>query len=312
MAKKKTPETVETSVGTGGVLYDAPSAADPTFYKQKRAAEKKLGRELSTAEFLKDHYVAPEGSTVAASGTSIFDPVLCELLYRWFVPPGGTILDPFAGGSVRGIVAASLGYRYVGVDLRAEQVVANREQAETICGSGGNKPTWHVGDSREIDSIAKGTIADFVFSCPPYADLEVYSDDPSDLSTMDYPDFRDAYREIIRKTAAMLRPNRFAAFVVGDARGKDGNYYGLPYDTVAAFRDAGLALYNEAVLVTPLGSLPIRVGRQFSKTRKFGKTHQNVLIFLKGDAKKAVADLGAVEIDEAVLSGQAEADSPKP
>src|SRR5688572_4612648 len=55
---------------------------------------------------------APQGS-----GTSIFDPVLCELIYRWFVPPGGLVLDPFAGGSVRGIVAAMLGRRYVGVEL---------------------------------------------------------------------------------------------------------------------------------------------------------------------------------------------------
>lgn len=48
----------------------------------------------------------------AGSGTSIFDPVLCELAYRWFCPPGGSILDPFAGGSVRGIVAGILGREY--------------------------------------------------------------------------------------------------------------------------------------------------------------------------------------------------------
>ena len=29
------------------------------------------------------------------NGTSIFDPVLCELAYRWFCPPGGVVLDPF-------------------------------------------------------------------------------------------------------------------------------------------------------------------------------------------------------------------------
>lgn len=57
-----------------------------------------------------------EGAT--ASGTSIFDPVVCELAYRWFSPPGGIVLDPFAGGSVRGIVASILGRRYVGCDLQ--------------------------------------------------------------------------------------------------------------------------------------------------------------------------------------------------
>lgn len=31
-------------------------------------------------------------------GISVFNPVLAELLYRWFCPHGGLILDPFAGG----------------------------------------------------------------------------------------------------------------------------------------------------------------------------------------------------------------------
>lgn len=39
-------------------------------------------------------------------GTSIFDPVLCEVGYTWFTPfENAKIIDPFAGGSVRGIVA---------------------------------------------------------------------------------------------------------------------------------------------------------------------------------------------------------------
>lgn len=40
----------------------------------------------------------------------------------------GHILDPFAGGSVRGIVASTLARWYVGVDLRGGQVAANRRR----------------------------------------------------------------------------------------------------------------------------------------------------------------------------------------
>ena len=58
-------------------------------------------------------------------------------------------------------------------------------------------------------------------------------------------------------------------------------------DTVEAFRYAGLEYYNEAILVTAVGSLPIRVGKQFQAGRKLGKTHQNILVFVKGDGKKA-------------------------
>lgn len=228
----------------------------------------------------------------SSSGTSIFDPVLCEIAYRWFCPPGGHVLDPFAGGSVRGVVASVLGYRYTGVELRAEQVAANAPQAAL---GGPVAPVWRQGDSRAIRALCADVAADMVFSCPPYADLEVYSDDPADLSTLPYTEFREAYAAIIAETCALLRPDRFAVFVVGEVRDGRGNYYGFVPDTVAAFQAAGLSFYNEAILVTVAGSLPIRAGRQFRSGRKLGKTHQNILVFVKGDAKKAAAACGAAE-----------------
>jgi hypothetical protein len=51
---------------------------------------------------------------MAIGGTSVFDPVVCELVYRWFSRPGASVLDPFCGGSVRGIVAGTLERDYVG------------------------------------------------------------------------------------------------------------------------------------------------------------------------------------------------------
>jgi len=235
-------------------------------------------------------------NTVAnmAAGTSVFDPVLCELAYRWFSPMGGVVLDPFAGGSVRGIVAAKCGREYVGVDLSEAQIQANEEQAATITPD--NKPRWIVGDSRDIAELVPGEY-DLVFTCPPYADLEVYSDDPRDLSTMEYLIFLDVYREIIAASVAMLKEDRFAVIVVGDVRDKGGMYRGFPAATIHAFEDAGAKLYNEAVLITAVGSLPIRVGRQFSAGRKLGKTHQNVLVFVKGDPRKATEACGAVTVD---------------
>ena len=435
-----------------------------------------------------------------ASGTSIFDPVLCEVVYRWFSPPGGTILDPFAGGSVRGIVAGITGLHYTGIDLSERQLAANRDQwaiisarhaetprpqalpadsgrvpvkvsaamarlrfngcepsyirnichaaccesttepsgilvtihpseidriesrggvvnggflqprpgenlcsfktashlcglhetadkpfgciaspftlnandtlivrnrykllkcyddgnrrpayrafrssldllfgiteAERICGhlergggdlmadmpahsyrilkendaakqdravalpepSGWIDPSWRVGDAEDLSALCPGLQADLVFTCPPYADLEVYSDDPRDLSTMDYPAFLAAYRTIIGHCVQALKPDRFACFVVGDMRGPDGCYRGLPWHTVQAFQDAGARLYNEAVLVTMVGSLPKRVGKQFGAYRKLGKTHQNVLVFVKGDPRRAAKACGPVDV----------------
>tara|TARA_R110000824_G_scaffold44320_3_gene129003 strand:- start:15 stop:872 length:858 start_codon:yes stop_codon:yes gene_type:complete len=234
---------------------------------------------------------------VEQSGTSIFDPVLCELVYRWFCPSGGSILDPFAGGSVRGVVAGQCGFDYHGVDLSARQLAANEKQAKDIC-IGDKMPRWSRGDSREIATIAPGEY-DLVFSCPPYGDLEVYSEDAADISTMSHADFLAAYRIIIAQAVGMLKPDRFACFVVGDFRDKEGFYRNFVGDTIAAFQDAGATLYNEAILVTAVGSLPIRVGRMFVNGRKLGKTHQNVLVFFNGDPKSIkswdVPDFGKLE-----------------
>lgn len=239
----------------------------------------------------------------AGSGTSIFDPVLCELAYRWFCPPGGLVLDPFAGGSVRGIVASKLGRQYVGIELRPEQVAANRMQADELCGD--PMPVWIEGDSREAGRLVGDDLAaDFVFSCPPYADLEVYSDDPRDLSNMPYPEFRAGLAEAVRQSVAKLRPDRFAAMVVGDVRGPDGFYRGLPWHLIQAFEDAGARLLNEFILVTAVGSLPIRAGRAFAATRKAGKTHQQLFVFCKGDPAKATAAIGEIEFGE--IGGEAE------
>lgn len=100
--------------------------------------------------------------------TSIFDPVLCEIVYRWFSLPGAAVLDPFAGGSVRGVVAACLGRDYHGIDLSLEQLKANRAQFKTITDkytNVGGDINWLHGDSKNIKELALGEY-DLIFTCP--------------------------------------------------------------------------------------------------------------------------------------------------
>ena len=156
-------------------------------------------------------------------------------------------------------------------------------------------PQWVEGDAAEVGELCQGLEADLWFSCPPYGDLEVYSDDPRDLSTMDYSTFIESFRQIVDTSTKLLKDDRFAVVVVGDFRGPDGNYRNFVSDTISAFQDAGLTLYNEAILVTNLASLILRVGKQFDVSRKMGKSHQNVLVFLKGDARAATRACGPVQ-----------------
>lgn len=214
------------------------------------------------------------------SNTSIFDPVLCELIYRWFCPDGGSILDPFAGGSVRGIVANYLGYHYSGIDIRQEQVDSNREQALDILGVE-NLPQWYVGDSNIVLEQNWQKQFDLVFTCPPYADLEVYSDMQGDISNMEYDDFIFTFESIMRKACKLLKVGGMAIVVVGEVRNKKGEYYGFVADTVKLMqRCSGMTFYNDAILATSLASAALRAGGNM-KSGKLVKVHQNVLMFKK-------------------------------
>ena len=209
---------------------------------------------------------------------SIFDPALTEVLYHWFCDNQGEILDPFAGGSVRGIVANYLGYKYTGIDIRQEQVDSNREQALDILPIE-KQPQWYVGDSNEVLNGFDKQF-DFVFSCPPYADLEVYSDLPGDISNKPYKQFLELYESIIEKSCKLLKTGCYACFVVGEIRDKAGYLVGFIPDTIRAFEKCGMKFYNEAILLNPVASAGLRASGNM-KTEKLVKIHQNVLVFKK-------------------------------
>jgi len=234
--------------------------------------QSELGRENteSRARFWEDNTV------------SIFDATLCEKMYEWFCPKEGRILDPFAGGSVRGIVATEMGYVYNGIDISNEQIEANKKQSD--------KPIWIIGDSElVIDSIYDKT-QDFIFTCPPYYDLEKYTDNPDDLSNMEDDDFDKKYYSILNKAARKLKDNRFFAIVVSEVRDqsvtgnyKIGKYKGLVWKTIRACEEAGLHFYNDMILFNSQHQASRVVNTYFERNRKIASVHQNILVFVKGN-----------------------------
>ncbi len=226
--------------------------------------------------------------------TSIFDPVLCEIIYKWFNIEKGKIIDPFAGGSVRGIVAEKLGYKYTGIDLREEQVNANIKNANEL----NLKPIWICDDSINIDKYIDNESQDLFFTCPPYFDLEKYSDLKNDLSNMKYDEFIKTYEEIIKKGIKKVKENRFLAIVVGDIRDEEGFYRNFIGDTKKIFIESGVKLYNEIIYIQPIGSAVLRADKQFSAYRKNVKIHENVLIFYKGSIKEIKKNYKDIEIKE--------------
>ncbi len=222
---------------------------------------------------------------IAELGTvSILDPVLCEIIISWFGLGKGTkCFDPFSGDTVFGHVASVKGCSFKGIEIRPEQVELNKEKckeyklnAEYICDDGQN-----------ILNHFKPNSQDLLFCCPPYFDLEVYSDLPNDASNQKtYEDFIRIIEKAMGDSIKILKENRFAAIVVSNIRNrKTGCYRNFVDDMIRIFQKNGMEFYNDIILSDSLGSAPRRAGHNM-QSRKVVKVHQNVLIFYKGDPKK--------------------------
>jgi 16S rRNA G966 N2-methylase RsmD len=223
---------------------------------------------------------------------SLLDPVLAETMVAWFGTENGVAFDPFAGDTVFGFVSGSMGMGFHGIELRQEQVDLNQKR----CRDADLPCTYYCDTGENMDTHIDDNSVDLVFSCPPYADLEVYSDNPLDLSAMGHEDFFHVYKRILQATYAKLKDNRFAVIVMGEVRGKSGSYLGTIPKTIHIMEEAGYTFYNEIILVNSAGTLPLRAGKSMQATRKVGKMHQNVLVFLKGNAKSAAQELGEIDL----------------
>ena len=223
------------------------------------------------------------------ANVSVFDPVLCETMYDWFSPKDGKVLDPFAGGSVRGIVAEGLDRSYTGIDISEEQIKANKLQSD--------KPNWIVGDSRKVVPTLTDEY-DFIFTCPPYHDLEVYSDNPRDISNMPYNRFLTSLNSILTHSVSKLKDNRFVAIVVSEIREqsttrnyKIGKYRGFVPSVIEMCEEMGLSFYNDMILYNSQGQASRVSKTYFNRNKKIASVHQNILIFVKGNPDIATEEI---------------------
>lgn len=233
---------------------------------------------------------------------STFDPFLCEILVKWFSREHDTIFDPFAGGHVRGAISSILGRSYVGIDLNPLQVEANKENWEKINAiydvEGFGVPQWICGDSYDYTRSSTEQY-DMFLTCPPYYNLEIYSDNECDLSNFGtYEEFITRYRDIISQSYNILCDDTFAVIVVEEIRKPTGEFYGFVPDTIKAFTDAGFVYYNEMILENRIMSLGVRCPKYFEQSRKVGRHHQNVLVFFKGNMKNIEKKFGRYTEEE--------------
>ena len=226
------------------------------------------------------------------ANTSILDPILAELSCQWFLPTGAgpwSVFDCFAGDTVFGFVSAKLGHRFTGIELRKEQAALNQKR----CDEAGIETAEYIcDDGRNLAKHIKAGSQDLFFSCPPYLDLEEYSDDPRDISHMSHAEAFGVFRDVFKSVFAALKAERFAVLVIGEVRRPGGAYAAFVPELIQAMQAAGFAYYNEAILVNSIGTAAIWAARAMNTSRKLTKVHQNVLVFFKGDLKRIPKTFG--------------------
>lgn len=225
------------------------------------------------------------------NGVSILDAALSETLCKWFIPDNidykPKVFDCFAGDSVFGYVASYLGNSFTGVELREEQAMLNNARVRED-----NLDAKYInGDARKVADLIEENSQDFFFSCPPYFDLEKYSDDPEDASNQEsYEDFLQLLEDAFAGAIKCLKDNRFAVVVMSAVRDNTGFYQDIPSDITRIFERNGCHLYNQIILVDTGASLALRVGNSM-KNRKVGRQHQEVLVYFNGEESLLSEDI---------------------
>lgn len=276
-------------------LITSPEIKYKDLYQRTRKHREELG--VSFKEYIEKYVPAKvlehKASKVLSKGVSLFDPVLSETMCKWFTPyEGAKIFDCFAGDTYKGLVFAMCGFSFRGVELRQEQVDINNRVLE----GRGLDIEYICDDGRNVAQHFDPESQDMLFSCPPYYDLEVYSEDERDASNQGtYEEFIAILDKAFKAALTCLKPNRFAVVVVGDVRDKKtGFYYGFADDVKRIFKEGGASLYNEIILVETAASTALRASR-YMDSRKVGKMHQNVLVFYKGNTKEIKNNFKKIE-----------------
>lgn len=209
---------------------------------------------------------------------SVFPIPLMEfIIIRYGGEIGNKILDPFAGGPPRAIAASLMGMKYHGVDVRQEQI---DENMRTIKNMELENIVYYHDDARYLASVPNDF--DVAITCPPYGQVEIYSDDPQDLSTMEsYSEFNAAMLLSAYAQFERLKPGAFSCIVVGNFRDKKtGELIDFRGHTVENFKEVGFIFWEDVILSRNFGSAASRAANAW-RGQKLVRRHEHLLVFRK-------------------------------
>ena len=218
---------------------------------------------------------------------SVFPAPLIEwILLRYGGEPAGRVLDAFAGGPPRALVSTIMGFEYIGFEIRQSQIDENKKVLTEL---GLTDFNYVLGDGRYL---AEGIgLFDAALTCPPYWNLEIYSDHKDDLSNLKtYGEFNFGMYSTAMAHSKVMKPGAFVCIVVGLFRDKKtGELIDFRAHTVENFRGAGFIFWQDVIVAKNTGSAAQRSTNSW-RGQKLVPIHEHLLVFRQPENKKVEAD----------------------
>lgn len=218
------------------------------------------------------------GLRLVGSAPTNFRPMNAKAVYERFCPEGGTILDMCCGfgGRLLGALSSKKNFRYVGCDPNTETMYHLHQLGEYIEDVTGREDSYELHCIGSEDFRGPANSIDFCFTSPPYFNLEVYSDEPTQCYNK-FPEldqWLEGYvRETVKNIGYMLKPGRVYAINIADFN-CGSTLVKYVDEWIRISTEEGMPLYDTVYLgVTP---------RAGSKEQAAGELKkENILIFKK-------------------------------
>jgi DNA modification methylase len=211
---------------------------------------------------------------------STFSSYRADTIIKKYSKEGDLILDPFCGRFTRCYYTIINNRKYIGFDIQPEVISNNREVLNNHKEKDNrfNEANFVYGDGCELNF---DTMVDFIFTCPPYLDLEYYGDEPNQLANMSYTNFLNKIGQCFINCYNLLKPNKYCCFVIGDVR-KNGELLPLHSDFIVLAKKAGFKLFDTIILVNDTSMNKALIWTFVNKGHNFtGKIHEYLLVFKK-------------------------------
>ena len=152
---------------------------------------------------------------------SNFQPMNAKAIYEKYCPKGGIIFDYSCGfgGRMTGALTSKNNYSYVGCEPNSKtynNLMRLGSEIEKVTGRKGSYKVFKIGSE---EFRCNKEVFDFAFSSPPYFDLEVYCDEPTQCYIR-YPDIYTWFDKYVQPTIHTiyngLKHGRYYAVNIAD------------------------------------------------------------------------------------------------